>query len=118
MRWHIALAVCGALVAGPALAADDKPAKTEIPYRLTDTKHVMVRAKINGHGPFNMIVDTGAPAVFITKQVAERAKAKPNAKHWADFDSFELEGGLKIDKVGGRVEDLVQLDGMNAAGFA
>jgi hypothetical protein len=132
MRFRIApaLAACIGLLPLLALHAEDKPdkkaddkkaepsAKVEVPYRLTDTKHLMVRAKINGKGPFNLIVDTGAPAVFITKNVAKKAKLETDEKDWASFDSFELEGGLKIDKVRARVEDLVQVDGMNSMGLA
>ena len=32
--------------------------------------------------------------------------------------TFEVEGGLKVDRVRSRVEDLVQLDGMNSMGLA
>lgn len=121
-RFPLALA-CGLLAAGPAWAADpetkkDPPAATEVPYRLTETKHVMVRAKINGKGPFNLILDTGAPAVFITKAVAKKAGADTDAKGWANFDSFVLEGGLKVPGAKGRVEDLFQLEGMNGMGLA
>jgi hypothetical protein len=132
MRWRTALALAAGvgLLAPPPLRAADEPgsrtddkkaakaAKVEVPYRLTGTNHLMVRAKINGKGPFNLIVDTGAPAVFITKNVAKKAKLEADEKHFADFDSFELEGGLKIDKVRARVEDLVQIDGMNSMGLA
>ncbi len=118
MRWHIALALCLGL-APCALAADDKPAtKYEIPYRLTDTKHVLVRAKINGKGPFNLILDTGAPAVFITKPIAKKAGVDLDEKGWGTFAAFEVEGGLKMEKVKTRVEDLVQIDGMNSMGLA
>jgi hypothetical protein len=130
MRWRIAIALAAGLglLPAPALRADDKPdkkdekaessAKVEVPYRLTGTNHLMVRAKINGKGPFNFIVDTGAPAVFITKPVAKKAKLDPDAKEWVNFDTFEVEGGLKVDKVRARVEDLVQIDGMNSMGLA
>ena len=128
MRWRSAVALAACLGVVPLLAsraddkpekkADAKPARFEVPYRLTDTKHLMVRVKINGKGPFNLIVDTGAPAVFIPKTVAKKAKAEEGEKGWVDFDSFELEGGLKVEKARGRIEDLVQLDGMNGMGLA
>jgi hypothetical protein len=62
MRLRFALAACCGLLPAIALADDQKeqPATLEIPYKLTDTKHVLVRAKINGKGPFNLILDTGA----------------------------------------------------------
>jgi PDZ domain-containing protein/aspartyl protease len=122
MRWRIALATCCGLVPALALADDNKPAdapaKVEIPYKLTETQHVLVRAKINGKGPFNMILDTGAPAVFITKPLAKKVGVEVNEKGWGDFDTFEIEGGLKVDKVRSRVEDLVQIEGMNSMGLA
>jgi hypothetical protein len=132
MRQRFALVLAVGLGLAPLLLlrAEDEPrkkadekqpakaAKVEVPFRLTDTKHLMVRAKINGKGPFNMIIDTGAPAVFITKAVAKKAKAEADEKEWVNFDSFELEGGLKVDKARGRVEDLVQLEGMNSMGLA
>jgi serine protease DegQ len=118
MRWRIALALCLGL-APTAGAADPKPpTKFEIPYRLTDTKHVLVRAKLNGKGPFNLILDTGAPAVFITKPVAKKAGVEIDEKGWGSFGAFEIEGGVKVEKVKARVEDLVQIDGMNSMGLA
>lgn len=108
------------LLPATVLVASEPAAATkyEVPYRLTDTKHVLVRVKLNGKGPFNLICDTGAPAVFITKNVAKEVGATADDKGWATFDSFVLEGGLPVDKVGARVEDLFQLDGMNGMGLA
>lgn len=122
-RFPLALA-CGLLAAGLAGAADPapdgekKPAAVAVPYKLTETKHVMVRAKINDKGPFNLILDTGAPAVFITKAVAKKAGADTDDKGWANFGTFEIEGGLKVPGAKGRVEDLFQLEGMNGMGLA
>ena len=63
MSWRFVLAACCGLMPAAVRADDTKPAdqptKFAIPYKLTDTKHVLVRAKINGKGPFNMILDTG-----------------------------------------------------------
>jgi serine protease DegQ len=105
----------------PAKSAPDKAARVEVPYRLTDTKHVLVRVKLNGKGPFNLILDTGAPAVFITKAVAKKAGVAADEKAekgLVEFDRFEIEGGLVVPKAKGRVEDLFQLEGMNGMGLA
>ena len=120
MRWVL---FTTALLAAPAAAAEptpkDKPAVAlEVPYRLTDTKHVLVRAKLNGQGPFNFILDTGAPAVFIPNKVAKKIGLKLDDKGWGEFDKFVLEGGLVVEKARTRVEDLFQLEGMNGMGLA
>lgn len=101
----------------PALA-DDPPLRFEIPYRLTDTKHVLVRAKLNGKGPYNFILDTGAPAVFIPKKLATEIGLKTDREGWGTFDKFEVEGGLNVAKARTRVADLFQLEGMNGMGLA
>ncbi len=118
----------GAILSVAPIAAADPPPKPsekpkaevthEVPYRLIDTKHVMVRLKLNGKGPFNMILDTGAPAVFVTKAVAKKVGLSEDKKGWGEFDTFEFEGGVKVPKARGRVEDLFQLEGMNGMGLA
>jgi serine protease DegQ len=117
---RLSLALCLGLAPALVLAADPKPAtnRFEVPYKLTDTQHVLVRVKINGKGPFNMILDTGAPAVFITKPLAKKAGVDVDDKGWGRFNTFEVEGGLTVPKVKSRVQDLVQLDGMNSMGLA
>lgn len=96
-----------------------KPAgKTfQVPYRLTDTQHVLVRAKINGKGPYNFIIDTGAPLLFVATSVGKKLglEAKDG---WATLDRFELEGGPVQTKVKCRVETPFQLEGMNGLGLA
>src|SRR5258708_30160729 len=114
------LLLCLSLLALPALQADDPHGATEIrlrsqphfrtprsrnsvpqkqaevywvPYRLSDVKHVVVRIKINGKGPFNFIVDTGAPAVYIGTAVAKELGINIDGKEGDHtFDSFEVEG--------------------------
>jgi hypothetical protein len=117
---------CAAALAALCLASTglaDQPEKAdpvryEVPYRLTVPKHIMVRAKINGKGPFNFILDTGAPAVFITNAVAKKAGVEVDKNGWGSFDRFEIEGGVVVPKTRGRVEDLFQLEGMNGLGLA
>ena len=55
----------------PSKVAPAKPVR--VPYQLTNTKHVLVRVKLNGKGPFNFVLDTGAPALFLSEAAAEKA---------------------------------------------
>src|SRR5262245_9472391 len=107
------LVVAGALaLAVTPVGADDKPKKDppkspvthEVPYRLTDTKHVLVRVKLNGKGPFNFIIDTGAPALILTEATAKKAGGKADGT-WTAFDKMEIEGGVTIDKPRGLAID-------------
>lgn len=106
------------LLLGFPAFADDKPKPISVPYKLTGTNHVMVRVKINGKGPFNFIVDTGAPALFVATKVAKKVGVEKGEDGWGTFDHFEIEGGLKIDKARGAIEDPFQLEGMNSLGMA
>jgi hypothetical protein len=119
------LCTCAALavlfLAPPARA--DEPVRTQpksfqVPYRLTKPKHILVRAKINGKGPYNFIVDTGAPALFVATAVADKLGVKPDRTGWGTFDRFEIEGGVVLTKLKGRVETPFQVEGMNGLGLA
>lgn len=111
-----------ALCLAPPLWGEE-PAKSptksfEVPYRLTKAKHILVRAKINGKGPYNFIVDTGAPALFLAVPVARKLGVKPDSKDWGTLDRFEIEGGVVLTKIKGRIETPPQIEGMNALGLA
>ena len=89
-----------------------------VPYRLTDTNHFLVRVRINGKGPFNFLVDSGAPALFITTETAKKIGLKSDqAEFWTAIDQLDFEGGARLDHVKARVEDPFQLVGMNALGL-
>ncbi|MFM7113238.1 MAG: PDZ domain-containing protein [Planctomycetota bacterium] len=107
-----------ALLAAAVIAAEPAGKKTvEVPYKLTQPKHILVRAKINGKGPFNFIMDTGAPALFFTEAVAAKAGVKADEKGWGACETFELEGGLVVPSAKGRVDTPFQLEGMNGMGI-
>jgi hypothetical protein len=90
----------------------------QVPYRLTDTNHFLVRARINGKGPFNFLVDSGAPALFISTETAKKVGLKPAPDDfWTPVDRLDLEGGSRLTGVKARVEDPFQLVGMNALGL-
>src|SRR5262249_38379383 len=90
----------------------------QVPYRLTATSHVVIRAKINGKGPFNFILDTGAPTLFVATAVARKVGVPADKQGWGTFDRLEIEGGIVLEKCQGRIEDPFQLEGMNGLGLA
>jgi hypothetical protein len=105
----------------PACADDGKKAEPKtyrVPYRLTDTNHVLLRAKINGKGPYNFILDTGAPALFVATGVAGKLGVKADRENWGKFERFEIEGGVVLKDFKGRIENPFQLEGMNGLGLA
>jgi hypothetical protein len=117
------LAPLGLLLALTALAPDD-PRKApdagrsyQVPYRLTETNHFLVRVRVNGKGPFNFLVDTGAPALFLTNDTAKKVGLEPSKAFWTPIDRIDFEGGAFLAKINGRVEDVFQLVGMNALGL-
>jgi hypothetical protein len=89
-----------------------------VPYRLTETKHLLVRARLNGKGPFNFLIDTGAPALFVSTEMAQKAGVTARADGWGDFERLEIEGGAVLEKVQARIQEPYQLTGMNAMGLA
>jgi hypothetical protein len=101
----------------PPAAPAKASASYRIPFRLSDTKHLVIRAKINGHGPFNFIMDTGAPAIYLSKEAAKKAGVKPDELGWGLFDRMEIEGGAILEKVQSRIEEPMQLTGMNQIGL-
>jgi serine protease DegQ len=119
--WSCA-ALAAACLAAPTLAeepAEKPPPKSfQVPYRLTKPKHILVRARINGKGPYNFILDTGAPALFVAVPVARKLGVKPDNKDWGVLDRFEIEGGVVLTKIKGRIETPPQIEGMNALGLA
>src|SRR5689334_14570796 len=96
---------------------DSKKKSFEVPYKFTAAQHIVVRAKINKKGPFNLVLDTGAPALFLATKAGKKAGVKADRNGWATFDRLELEGGLVMNKARGRVETPFQLEGMNGLGL-
>lgn len=115
-RWIVP--VLTLVLVSPAWGQEAKAKPHPVPYRLTDTQHVMVRVKINGKGPFNFIVDTGAPIVIISKEVGKKLKLETDEKGWAVVDKLEMEGGLSQAKFKCLVTTPFQIDGMNDTGMA
>jgi hypothetical protein len=98
--------------------AREKAKSVEVPYKTTIPKHIVVRARINGKGPYNFILDTGAPLLFVAVPVGKKAGVKADEHGWGTIDKFEIEGGLVLPKTRARIETPFQLEGMNGLGLA
>jgi len=87
----LALAACAAVLS-PAPAADAPQAVKEkekanprdkatagaagvVPFEMLASNHMMVRAKINGKGPYRLIFDLGAPITLLSNRAAEGSGA-------------------------------------------
>lgn len=119
-----ALILAGAGFGGGSPRGDDgvpaRPVGTayRVPYRVTDTNHFLVRVRINGKGPFNFLVDTGAPALFVGTEAAAKVGLTPPANSfWTKVDRLDFEGGATLSGINARVEDPFQMVGMNALGL-
>jgi hypothetical protein len=95
-----------------------EPKSWQVPYKTTIPKHIVVRVKINDKGPYNFILDTGAPAMIIATKVGEQAGLRNADDGWAVMDKLEIEGGPVLTKTKARVETPFQLEGMNGMGMA
>jgi hypothetical protein len=119
-RVTLLLLLCGFVRVALLLGREDAAPAPEqlVPYRLTDTKHILVRARINDKGPFNFILDTGSPALFLSTAVARKLDLTAGKDGWATLKRFELEGGLVVEQAKARLDDPYQLEGMNRSGVA
>ncbi len=117
----------------------------DVPYSLSATNHLIVRLKVNGHGPYNFVVDTGAPTMLLDEKVAADIGLKPDApatrpagtslrhgsttrgattkpagegRRWATIDRLDIEGGLRIEKAKCLILTPYQITAMNSMGAA
>lgn len=113
----LALAAAAALwswqPAGALRLQSSNSSTFRVPYRLSDTNQILVRARIDGHGPFTFILDTGAPALFISKETAAACGIKPDAESWGKIGRMLIEGGPALDEMKVRIEDPAPLRRMN-----
>src|SRR5205807_1264034 len=59
------------LLSRPAAAAP--PATITAPLEVLKTKHIAVSVRVNGAGPFRLVLDTGSPISFLSGHAAEQA---------------------------------------------
>lgn len=75
-----ALAATGLMRLNRLRADRDDPPKTgalTVPFEMLPSNHMVVRAKLNGKGPFRLVFDLGSPVTLLGGKTAEEAGAIP-----------------------------------------
>ncbi|MDR3638784.1 MAG: PDZ domain-containing protein [Isosphaeraceae bacterium] len=107
----LALTLTAALLAAaPSWAQSPKEGgdkKVTVPFQLLLSNHMVVRAKVNGKGPYRFVFDLGAPITLLSNRAAEDSGTiKENAprsfllnmRGEAEVKSLEI-GDLKTEKL-------------------
>jgi hypothetical protein len=88
-----------------AAPAADKPAS--VPFEMLSSNHMVIRAKINGKGPFRLLFDVGSPITLLATKAAETSGViKPGRSRFFLFtqpgdeamETLEL-GGVKAKDI-------------------
>jgi len=80
----------------PVRAEETKQQPVTVPFDTLITKHIVLKIKINGKGPYRVIFDTGAPVNLINTKTA---KASGLIGKNASGSGFSLFSGPPISKI-------------------
>jgi hypothetical protein len=85
----------------PPSQSTAKPDKTKpiavVPFEMLPTNHMLVKARINGKGPYHLIFDLGAPITLLSNRVSE-ATGVVNVGAPRSF-LFGMRGEAEVDKL-------------------
>jgi hypothetical protein len=82
MSWvpFFPLYICLSGIATAGAPAASNSNTVTIPLEVLRTRHIAVQTRINGEGPFRLVLDTGAPITFINRRLAAQlGLIKPEA---------------------------------------
>jgi hypothetical protein len=77
---------------------------------------MIVHCRIDGRGPFNFLLDTGAPWLILTRSTATAVAILPDSDHQATVRKLELEGGCVVANASCLIDDVFQVVAMNKIG--
>jgi hypothetical protein len=80
-----------------AEAPDAKP--ITVPFELFPTKHIAVKIKVNGKGPYRVIFDTGSPVTLLSNKIADEAGLLDKKAPQPLFNPFGAGGEAKIKRL-------------------
>jgi hypothetical protein len=55
----------------PAVAVKETSKKATVPFQMLPSNHMLVRARLNGKGPYRLVFDLGAPITLLGNKAAE-----------------------------------------------
>jgi hypothetical protein len=84
------------LIACVSARAGEQPKSFSVPFDTIKTQHMVVDVKINGHGPYRLIFDTGAPDSLVNNRLAKEAGLFPKDFKKPPFALFGAVGQFKI----------------------
>src|SRR5438105_5290986 len=70
-----------------------------VPFELLKTKHMVVKVKVNGKGPYRVIFDTGAPVTLLNNKVAKESGVMGKNFKQPLFAPFGSMGEFKIQEL-------------------
>jgi hypothetical protein len=83
-------------IAAPTRADEPSAKPVTVPFELLKTKHMAVRIKVNGKGPYRVIFDTGAPVMLLNNKIAKESGVLPKNFKPSGFQLFGTAGQFPI----------------------
>jgi hypothetical protein len=94
-REFFSLAACLFLIL-PTWADQKDTEPVSVAFELLQTKHIAVKVKINGKGPYRVIFDTGAPVLLLNNKIAKESGVIEKNARRPLFSLFGAAGEAKI----------------------
>jgi hypothetical protein len=88
--------ICLLVFSLPAWADTPASKPVTVPFELLTTKHIVIKIKLNGKGPYPVIFDTGAPVMLLNYKVAKESGILPKDTRPPLFPLFGPVGDNKI----------------------
>ncbi len=101
--WSLGLGASGpvALAQDPAPGDGSARAKpASVPFDLVASNHMVVRAKINGQGPYRLVFDLGAPITLLGNKAGEESGTIPKDAPKSFLMGMRGEGEIQTLEVG------------------
>jgi hypothetical protein len=90
-----------AVAVSPLRAEAPKAEPVTVPFEMLQmgrlfSGHIAVQAKVNGHGPYRLIFDTGAPLILLSNKVAKEAGLRNTGDKRPAAGLFLLPGQVSV----------------------